>query len=325
MKLLNQIKEYKRLKAIKAIESERSVTDDFYGKVMCLFASPRGGSTWLLETLMRRTNFVPINEPFFQGKLRVDGAMPSFFEGRPYLKNLKYWYHQPIVDENETDEDKENLRKIFSGKYLNPILTPYSNLAQLRKAEKFIIKFCYGNLMLPWIVNHFNVAAIFLVRHPCAVIASQLNVAGAFDYVIKHPGFSLPTFKNSNYFSQFDAVLSNLSRPEEILAAIWCITISHVINHADHGVRWHTVRYEDLLHDPAQELLKIEKRFPEFGWSDGNWEQMITPSKTTLDENLKNHLLFGTQEEKWKDQLSKRQIENTLSVVKAFDIKLYSS
>ncbi|MEO0553713.1 MAG: sulfotransferase domain-containing protein [Bacteroidota bacterium] len=320
---LSRIKEYRKLQKIKATESGKNLIHDFHGKVMCLFASPRGGSTWLLETLSSRCDFVPINEPLFQGKLRVDGIMPSFTTGRPYLKDLNFWFHQPLDESYNSDREKEIFRKIFSGRHLHPDLTRYSSISELKTAEKFLVKFCYGNLMLPWIVKNFNVAAIFLIRHPCAVIASQLSVKGAFDHIINYPGFTLPVFFNAEYFDQFDSILSKSVRPEEILAAIWSITIKHVIDHPKNNTEWHTLRYEDLLNDPFHELKKIENRYPEFGWSKNTSHNYVLPSKSTLDKNLGSHLLDGTQETKWKDQLTHDQIKNIFSIVKDFGIEIY--
>ncbi|MGD1889720.1 MAG: hypothetical protein ACFB15_03830 [Cyclobacteriaceae bacterium] len=318
-----RIKEYIKLQRIKLIESRRSIEDDFNGRVMCLFSSPRGGSTWLLEALNNMGEFVPINEPFFQGKLRTDGIMPSFSTGRPYLNELNFWFHQPLAEGYKSVEEEVVFRRLFSGKYLHPDLTRYSSIDQLRNAKRFLVKFCYGNLMLPWIVENFNVAAICLIRHPCAVIASQLNVKGAFDHIIACPKFDFPAFFNVEYFSQFDPILRNISSPEGILAAIWSMTVKHVVEHPANNLKWHTLKYEDLLRDPAVELNKIVTRYPEFEWSGATVDANI-PSQSTLDPKLESYLLNNSQETKWKSQLTIKQIDNIFEVVDSFGVIIYN-
>ena len=53
----------------------------------------------------------------------------------------------------------------------------------LLDTKQWIVKFCRANRMLPWMVEHLDIRPpIYLLRHPCAVVSSQLRHE-AFDYM----------------------------------------------------------------------------------------------------------------------------------------------
>jgi len=126
--------------------------------------TPRGGTTWLMEILATlpeyKTIFEPLKPSFFP-EVRTLGFPP-----RVYIPPDKDW---PVV--------KKYLIKVFTGRKFStqPAYspTPY-NIYKRFIARKLIVKFVRANRLLPWIYNNFDLRGIyFIIRHPCATIASQ--------------------------------------------------------------------------------------------------------------------------------------------------------
>lgn len=317
-----KVDQYATQKRVEKIERNRPLLSNFSGKTICIFSNPRGGSTWLSEMISSSGDFISIIEPLFQGKYRTDHVMPIQNVGRDHLKDFNYWFYQPITNSIATEQDLIFFQNLFSGKHLDPKLTAYSNTDQLRSFKQVLVKFCYANLMLPWVTENFNVAAVLLLRHPCAVVSSQLKVKGAFEHILQHPKFHIPHFRGSEYFDQYNDILKKIKRPEENLAAIWAITVKHLVTDPINNKKWLTLKYESILTDPTKHINKIKEAYPDFIWSK-NKINPETPSRTTLDKNLKNHMLKGTQLLKWKEELTQSQIANVLAVVKDFEVDLY--
>lgn len=87
-------------------------------------------------------------------------------------------------------EGERYLEKVLSGNIVskNPYLRMYPKYIIHRLlSNKIIVKFVQVNRLLPWIQEKFNVrGTIFVIRHSCAVISSQLNTGfygyAYFDY-----------------------------------------------------------------------------------------------------------------------------------------------
>ena len=321
-KLKKRLVAYKRNLAINKISESRSIQSDFNKNTLCIFSSPRGGSTWLTELLFEAEDFIAINEPFFQGRFRTDKTMPKFEDGRPYLKKLNYWYHHHISTTNHKEEDLDIFKRLYSGKLLSSKLAPYNSESELKNFNNILVKFCYGNLMLPWIVKEFNTNAILLARHPCAVIASQLKVKGAFRHIEANPTFLFPDHLEQSPFADYSPILKKIKRPEENLAALWAITVGKTMQHPDTNKKWLKVKYENLIRNPKVELDRIFEFASDFNWKQEkiNFEK---PSRSTEDTNLSKHIQNGTQLTKWKTTLTSAQIANINAILKEFEVANY--
>jgi len=182
------------------------------------------------------------------------------------------------------------------------------NLRSIKKrlfATKILVKFIRANRILPWIVNNFEIrATYFLIRHPCATIASQLEtgIRGYFlpksvpipkEIVLKEAQ-QIPNIKDNEWLME---KLNTITTQEEILAAIWSMdNYVPLLYLNSHQNAWYTVVYEKLITDFDEEIKKV------FGYineavPEEVYERFKKPSSTTHD---KSHL--GTQEQlsKWR-------------------------
>ena len=133
---------------------------------IAIFGSPRSGTTWLMEILVRmedyRTGFEPFQYKWF-----------------PAVSSLKI-NPRPFVNENQNNEPlKEYLNQIFTGQISSndPKYRVDLNTIKNRiNSKKIIVKFVRANRLIPWIKNNFDLKEIILIiRNPYSTIMSQVS------------------------------------------------------------------------------------------------------------------------------------------------------
>ena len=130
-----------------------------------IFGSIRSGSTWLAEILSSPAGHVQIFEPLH----------PEYVaEVKKYVPE----WNQYVPEHQEWPEGKIFFNKIVSGKVINPWIMSQANLLKIINAKRIVVKIVRGNLLLEWFSNNVtSLKPLLVIRHPCAIIASQLNKA----------------------------------------------------------------------------------------------------------------------------------------------------
>jgi len=272
-----------------------------------IFSDPRGGSTWLTEIIHTIPNTAIIWEPLNIHNVKT-------------VKNLGFGWRQ-YIPENQTWLEAENvINKICSGKIVNEWTMLVTNVKDYYKANQLIVKICRGNMLLPWITNRieFKFSPIYLIRHPFAVVASQMKQGGWNSPFRK---FEVPKIPFNEIYQEHIKFLTSLSTKEEILIAYWCLTNKISLNHPNNNTKWITVYYEKLLLHPGHEIQRIFK----------TWNMPVPKdiektyqkkSSTTLGEMNTHDPKI--QLAKWKRELNKTQINKMQRVLDYFEITSYS-
>ena len=286
-------------------------------EAILIFGTPRSGTTWVMEILETLPGYKSIFEPFHKDwfpevkKLNINPA-------RPYV-----YYKDPHP------QLKEYLTKVFKGEIVSRDPQYRLTLRNVYKrifAMKPAVKFVRANRLLPWIAYNFQARGVFFViRHPCASIASQLETGIRGYFLPKSVPLtkevvlsSLPGIKELRD-SEVIRKLRSIETQEEILAAVWSIDY-YIPLYYQRVFNWYTVVYESLVLDPEEELKKmfsyIGEKVPEEAYS-----KIETPSIMTHD---RKYIGSPKQLVKWKEKLSERQIKNILKVVHWFGLDFYT-
>jgi len=278
-------------------------------ETILLFSDPRGGSTWLSEVLLKATNSAVVWEPLHPRIKSEFRKLDLGASSRRYIPEDVSW-----------PEAKKAFQLLFSGKLL------YSNSFFLSKPWKFIIakrllvKICRGNGMIPYITKNFNFSLkpIYLVRHPFAVVASQLR-HGSWDKIPDR--FELPKSPFPEFYFQHKEFLKSLNSREEVLTAVWCLINSVPLNHARNNKDWITIHYENLLLNPEIEMKRI---FNIWGmdYPDNIKKNIAILSKTAKPNQFEENKI--NQLEKWKDFFSEDQLFRMGLIMDYFKISVYS-
>lgn len=277
-------------------------------KNLLLFSSPRGGSTWLSQILLTVPKTILIWEPINPRKNKR-------------LRDLNFGWRQSIPENEKWKDAEDFFFNVLSGKELTLDTIRYTNFHRLIIGKQLLIKFVRANALLPWLSNtfHFKYLPIYLVRHPFAVVQSQLR-HGAWNHI--HPKYVLPdTPFNEPYIKHWDFIKS-LSSLEEILVANWCFANKYTLENKRNDSDWITIFYENLIVRPE---IEIDRIFTRWGVPKPNdiYKQSKEPSFTVKSNDLSSS--EQKQIAKWKDFFNSSTISKMENVLNYFEISHYRS
>ncbi len=289
---------------------------------LLIVSQPRGGSNWLGEILMQIPNTALIDEPFWRGFYRSIGELPKKSEGKiKQLSGLGFYYDQHIPLDAEWPEAKKVIQSILRGEISNYDIWDKNKFQEIKKANKFLIKLCYGHLLVPWLHQNFNLKSIVMHRHPCAVVSSQMQFM-AFSKIRKDPSGQIPDFRYNEIYKRYQRIFNSIHTKEEYLAAIWALKTKYISQNLPDDAEHMTVYYEHLLMNYRNTIEKIGN----FAHADSKLLNLDLHKKASSSIPSRGHLLDGEQQlNKWRKYLSKSKINKILNIVSQFDIEFYNS
>ncbi len=277
-----------------------------------IFCDPRGGSTWLTSIISTslRNSYV-IWEPLdltSNPKLREIG-----FSWRQYIKPSESWI-----------EAKNHFDLLLEGRIIEPGFMQTEEHPPLSfNKQQLIFKICRGNNLLPWMLKNysFRYQPIYMVRHPFAVVLSQLR-HGDWKHAAAD-SFSLsaigkPLLDDCNDLQEY---LDGLNTIEERLTALWCISNHTVLNTKQLSADCILIHYEDLFLNPEREIGRIFHNWMIPSPSDVTWQMFDQESITSKGKLPINK---ADQLSKWQFFLKKDKIKRMMSVLKYFRVIHYS-
>ena len=255
----------------------------------------RSGTTWLADIVASQLPCRIMFEPFYS-KLVNDFSQFHYFH-----------YMRP------SDQDNDLLaycKKILSGDIKHAWID--SQVDRIF-SEYRLIKAIRANLFLKWLHNNFNeTPLLFIIRHPCGVVLSRMQLNWATDTDIE-PFLAQPEFMRDFLTDKLD-IISGAKTVEEKHAVIWCISNLVPLTQFLPG-ELPIIFYENLCCQPEVEVPKV---FAALGqpYHESIFSDLTKPSATTL----RTSAILTDQDRiaHWKTELSPKQINNILSIVKSF-------
>lgn len=300
-------------KAVTAIAGGCEIKD-----TIVLAGAPRSGTTWLAELLRELPGYKFLNEPLL---LRNnEEAIKTGFRWRTQL--------HPNED---AKEKKAFFEDVLSGQVSHGPLWHYgsensvSKLVEHATHRRLVVKFCRAGRLLHWLNQNYDVrGTVLIIRHPCAVVASQLDHGGWQPDKVVHDLDSDAALGEipSDIHDQFADILSSLETRIDIMTAVWCLDYYiPLIKYADHGHPWTLVSYENMVLDGYAEMERV------FDCLGANVPETLREKLGTASAYASDNLSVTDkyrQISKWKKQLSTEQISRVLELVKAFELDFYT-
>lgn len=268
------------------------------GSVFILTSSPRSGSTLLGQALATIPDSCVLFEPLHPQQ--VPEAAASGFSSRTYVNPEAEW-----------PDGEAFLRRVFEGRVINSWTSREMSLREAYKSKKLIIKFVRLNRLLPWISRTFEVPPpILLLRHPCAVIASQLRMGWADGQRPDNPPYL-------DKYPMFQSALSKTESDVDHLAALWSLDqLPPLLQQPP--LPWTIVTYEELVLRPEAALGRIFQR-----WDLTDVDMELATSKLKVASSTVNTgAISGING--WKKQLTREQVSRILRTVSAFGLEFYT-
>jgi hypothetical protein len=264
--------------------------------------APRSGTTWAAEVL----NTIPGSTLLYE---------PLYLRSNPLLKEIGFRWQTHFNPTDRRPAARAYLKKALEGKVLNRWTLSRARLDSVLSTTTWIVKFVRANMLLGWMVRQFPIAPpLVIIRHPCAVVASQLRM-GAWGHV-SAPA-ECPEF--FDMYPQFIPIRDGVKHLDEILAVQWCMEYFVILKEpAPHP--WLLVAYEDLVSDSEGCFSSLfghfKKNMPPAGYA-----FIHKDSSTTVRDGFSSHDGRLTS---WKKYLEKEQIKRILKVTEAFGIDMYT-
>jgi hypothetical protein len=183
-----------------------------------------------------------------------------------------------------------------------------------------LIKEIRANLELKWIHDSFpQVPILFILRHPCAVVASRMELGWSTDGDIE-PMLSQPLLV-ADFLEPFIDLIKRSKSAEAKHAIIW--SISNLVPLKQFGPgELQIVHYETLCSRPD---IALPEALAALGvdYSSSALSNINRPSQTTRATSA---VVIGTDKiSAWRHKLTRSQIAEILTVVDAFGLGyLYS-
>jgi len=130
--------------------------------------SGRSGTTWLADLLCAAPGVQQIFEPLSPAEIPEITRLTGWRDGCP--SHIRSWYLS--VEETEA-QWIHFLADVLSGRIRNHWTDSYRTSYFPRR---YLIKLIRGNLMLGFMQRHFSCPIAIVVRHPCAVVNSRLQL-----------------------------------------------------------------------------------------------------------------------------------------------------
>lgn len=267
-------------------------------KSILVAGTARSGTTWLGDLLAAQLPSRILFEPF----------NPELV---PEYRGFNYFQYMPPGGAHP--EFGAFARKVFTGEIRNRWVDRQNERI---RAEYRLIKEIRINLALKWLHDQFpEVPLLFLIRHPCAVVLSRMELGWATDRDIA-PFLSQPALVH-DYLRPYLDLIQTATKAEEQHAMIWCISNLVPLKQFMPG-ELKIVYYENLCTQPEIELPRL---FTAIGQERANLPlaQVHKPSQTTRTTSA---VVSGMDKiAHWKKKLTPTQIDNILHVVEAFGLQ----
>jgi hypothetical protein len=262
-----------------------------------VLAPPRSGSTWLTEVVGSWPGFGVINEPLH----------PVFVAPRRFgLQSRNY------LPPAAADDLVRYLRAAFTGDVVQPFAVSFNNPIEPWTVKRWISKVVHGNGLIGWCAERLpEPQYVGLLRHPCAVIASQRR-----KNMISTDTFHAARLQFASLWPEFATVLHTARSEVARYAACWCMDIFALMN-CRKPPRFRLVCYEDLVSNADVSFARLAE------WI-GADAAVVDPREFAPSASAQEVPLEGSaQLGKWKEGLTLREVDEVFGFLDAFRLDFY--
>ena len=267
-----------------------------------LASGGRAGSTWVAQIINYRNDYRLMFEPF-----RED-LVP---EAAGFRLGL---YIRPGDNRPEL---VVGARTIFAGRVRHDWTDVYNRRLF---CSRRLVKDIRVNLFLKWIrVNFPRIPVIFLMRHPCAVAQSRMDMGWLTDlgkWFLAQPELV------EDLLTPFASAMRHASTEWERQIFAWCV--ENYVPLVQCGTRdIHVVFYENFCLDPGAELSKLGQ-FLGTPFDDRVNRVLVRPSHTVrtgqLGQGFSSVVSGANRVDGWRTSVSEPDLERAVEILKLFGL-----
>src|SRR4051794_23121888 len=133
---------------------------------ICLFATPRGGSTWLMEIIGSEPRVRYLHEPF-----------ASWFGLPAQVRKMpKYECGHPVRFSSDQEEQTfaAYTELLLSGRATVNARWDFWKSGYTFRSDRLVLKILEAKALIDWFDSHFDIQVVLLTRNPVATALSQI-------------------------------------------------------------------------------------------------------------------------------------------------------
>jgi Sulfotransferase family len=271
--------------------------------------SGRSGTSWLAELINHRNEYHYVFEPFHP----PEGDTPNPF--LPGVPACRHFGHYRYLRPEATD-----LR------FLQPAAAVLAGRERSRWSERFnkrliatrrIIKDIKANLILKWLsVNFPGMPIIFILRHPCAVVASRKSLTWDVHWDLVTSQLLRQPELLDDFMRPFLSLFQRAETYVEKQVLLWCLD-NYVPLKQFTPDQIHVVFYENLIAHPQEEIPRLFA-FLTKPLDDSIYAAMRTPS---LLSDWSSPVLHGaSRTNAWRTRLSASDFGRAMRILRVFGL-----
>jgi hypothetical protein len=264
---------------------------------MIVAGTGRSGTTWVAKIISSQLACRVMFEPFHAR------YVPDF---HPFHY---FHYLQPDCEEPQL---YAFCRRVLSGDIHHPWID--REVATLWPQVR-LIKEIRANLFLKWINQHFpEVPILFVIRHPCAVVLSRMQLGWADDDDIAP--FLAQNRLVADFLKDKIELVQDARTAAQKHALVWCI--SNLVPLQQFARQdWHVIFYENLIVQPEVEIPQLFQAVGQT-YKQSVFTTLARPSSTVTVDSAVMH--GHDKVSQWQKKLTTRQIDDILAIVAAFGL-----
>jgi hypothetical protein len=265
-----------------------------------LAGTGRSGTTWVANIINYANTYRLLFEPFHLGKVDII----SHFRLKQYLRpdNCKRDFIEPA-------------KVILSGNIRNAWVDKFNRKMIARKR---LVKDIRANLLLKWIKTNFpEIPIILLLRHPCAVAYSRIELDRGIHFPAAVEEFLVQDELMEDFLDPFRSEIENAQSVFERQVFIWCIENYVPLKQFRTG-EIHLAFYENFCTNPEQEIGRLFS-FLGTTYSEKVMRAVKKPSAVSRKESAV--YAGGSLIESWKKHITDEQVQKAVEILSLFGLQ----
>jgi hypothetical protein len=288
----------------------------------------RSGTTWVSDIISKNLGYLILFEPFHPSVTvhSQDISYETILSDRAAIP-LKSYLHDIV---NKRHRKMWLLRNHVPGK-LEDISEDLINMLW-RECNIAGFKEIRANFMIDWFHHNFNSKIVFVVRHPCAVVASikkrgnfwEFGWPETYELFLERTIYS-EKYRNHKINKLAHTILEAKTSVEKY-ALMWAITHAIVLPQMEQ-LNLPVFYYEDFYTEPFHTTKKL-LRYLNYLKINIHPSYLFTPSMTTLKTLHGLYIKEKIIAEKgsayfWEKELTTKDVDSVMEIVRHFGIDIY--
>lgn len=249
------------------------------------------------------------------------------------------YYFEPMHPNNHGEENLRNWFRYARPEDTNSMLARgfdpvFSGLRSPSKAwnragwhrwipgYRVVVKDVAALMAAEWLYERYKPQMLFIVRHPCAVILSEMRQGTPPQESLKAllSNSELVEDSTRNHL----ATLKQAKGAIEMLAAVWAVRHRVIAHGLKAHPEWRIVYYEALCADPVGQYKQL------FGSLDLRWSQAmatyVEAHSAADDGSMYSAKKVSRQQiDRWKGHMAKADVERVRALTMALEVPFYQA